>query len=55
MKMNTKIVRKIDELGRVVIPLEIRNEFCITENDSIEFFYDENSIILKKVIEKLKT
>lgn len=45
---NTGIIRKVDELGRIVIPIEIRNEFSIAEKDPVEIFVDNNSIILKK-------
>ena len=45
---STGIIRKVDELGRVVIPIEIRNQFNIVEKDPIEIYVDGNSIILKK-------
>lgn len=45
---STGIVRKVDELGRVVIPIEIRNQFEIAEKDPIEIYVDGSSIILKK-------
>ena len=45
---STGIVRKVDELGRVVIPIEIRNKFDIAEKDPIEIYLDGTSIILKK-------
>lgn len=45
---STGIVRKLDELGRVVIPKEIRNKLDIEEKDPIEIFLDGTSIILKK-------
>ena len=45
---STGIVRRVDELGRVVIPIEIRNQFGIAEKDPIEIYVDVNSIILKK-------
>ena len=45
---STGIVRKVDELGRVVIPIEIRNKFDIVEKDPIEIYVDGSSIILKK-------
>ena len=45
---STGIIRKVDELGRVVIPIEIRNQFEIAEKDSIEIYVDGSSIILKK-------
>ena len=44
----TGIVRKVDELGRVVIPIELRNKFNIKVKDPIEIFVDDNSIILQK-------
>ena len=45
---STGIVRKLDELGRVVIPIEIRNKFNIAEKDPIEIYVDGSSIVLKK-------
>lgn len=48
---STGIIRKVDELGRVVIPIEIRNQFNIVEKDPIEIYVDSSSIILKKVEE----
>lgn len=42
------IVRKMDELGRVVIPKETRKILSIKEGDSLEIFQDEKEIILKK-------
>lgn len=45
---STGIVRKVDELGRIVIPIELRNLFQIEEKDPIEIFVDGSSIILKK-------
>lgn len=44
------IVRRIDELGRVVIPKEVRDNFEIMEKDSLEIFVDGEKIILKKYI-----
>ena len=51
----TGIVRRIDELGRVVIPKEIRKNLRINEGENIEIFVDGENIILKKfsVIKKL--
>ena len=48
MIKSTGIVRRIDELGRVVIPMELRNQFKIVEKDPIEIFVDGSSIILRK-------
>ena len=44
----TGIIRRVDELGRVVIPIEIRNKFNIVEKDPIEIFVDDSSIVLQK-------
>lgn len=44
----TGIIRRVDELGRVVIPIEIRNQFNIVEKDPIEIYVNDSSIILKK-------
>ena len=48
MIKSTGIVRRVDELGRVVIPIELRNKFGILEKDPIEIYVDGSSIILKK-------
>lgn len=48
MAKNTGIIRRVDELGRVVIPIEIRNKFDIVEKYPLEVYVDGNSIILKK-------
>ena len=45
---STGIVRKMDELGRVVIPIEIRNQFNIMEKDPIEIYVDGSTIVLRK-------
>ena len=45
---STGIVRKLDELGRVVLPIELRNKFGIAEKDPIEIYVDGSSIVLKK-------
>lgn len=45
---STGIVRRVDELGRVVIPIEIRNKFGISEKDPIEIYVEGSNIILKK-------
>ena len=41
---STGIVRKIDELGRIVLPIEIRNTLDIKPKDSIEIFVDDDKI-----------
>ncbi len=45
----TGIVRRVDELGRVVIPIEIRNKFGIAEKDPIEIYVGGTSIVLKNL------
>lgn len=45
---STGIVRKVDELGRVVIPIELRRTLGIEERDSLEIYVDGEQIILKK-------
>ena len=44
----TGIVRKLDQLGRIVIPKELRTTFDLNENDPIEIFVDGSDIILRK-------
>ena len=43
----TGIVRKVDELGRVVLPIELRRNLNIEIKDPLEIFVDGDSIILK--------
>ncbi|MDT3766283.1 AbrB/MazE/SpoVT family DNA-binding domain-containing protein [Priestia filamentosa] len=45
---STGVVRKVDQLGRVVLPKELRENFAIEKNDPLEIFVDENQIILRK-------
>ena len=45
---STGIVRKVDELGRVVIPIELRRTLGIDEKDALEIYVDNEKIILKK-------
>ncbi|BCV19994.1 AbrB/MazE/SpoVT family DNA-binding domain-containing protein [Moorella sp. Hama-1] len=48
MIKSTGIVRKVDELGRVVIPIELRRTLGIDERDALEIYVDHEKIILKK-------
>ncbi|KUO52860.1 MAG: AbrB family transcriptional regulator [Desulfitibacter sp. BRH_c19] len=48
MLKSTGIVRKVDELGRVVIPIELRRTLGIDEKDALEIYVDSEKIILKK-------
>ena len=47
----TGVTRKIDELGRIVIPKEIRKNLGIRDGEALEIFTSEDSIILKKYFE----
>ena len=44
----TGVVRRVDELGRVVLPCELRRVMHIKDRDSLEVFVDEDRIVLKK-------
>lgn len=45
---STGIVRPVDNLGRIVIPMEIRSTFDINPKDSLEIFTDGEKIVLRK-------
>lgn len=45
---STGIVRKVDELGRIVLPIELRRTLNIDIKDSIEIYVDNSTIVLKK-------
>ncbi len=45
---STGVVRQIDPLGRIVLPIEMRNVLGIEKKDALEIFTDGDSIILKK-------
>ena len=47
---STGIVRKVDELGRIVLPIELRRTLDIAEKDSLEIYVDSEQIILKKYL-----
>lgn len=47
---STGIVRKVDELGRIVLPIELRRTLDIAERDPLEIYVDGASIILKKYL-----
>lgn len=47
---STGIVRKVDELGRIVIPMELRRTLEINEKDPVEIFIDGEEIILRKFV-----
>ncbi|MDV6040519.1 AbrB/MazE/SpoVT family DNA-binding domain-containing protein [Bacillus sp. SM-B1] len=45
---NTGVARKVDELGRVVIPIELRRTFGIAEGTALDFHVDGENIVLRK-------
>ncbi len=45
---STGIVRQMDSLGRIVLPIELRRTLDIAQKDSLEIYVDESSIVLKK-------
>ena len=46
--MEIKIIRKIDKLGRIVIPRDVRKTLAIDSNDNLEIAVKNNTIILRK-------
>ena len=44
----TGIVRRIDELGRIVLPIELRRTLGIDNGDPVEIFVEEDQVVLKK-------
>lgn len=48
MMKSTGIVRRVDELGRVVLPIELRRTLSISDKDSLEIYVDGEKIILRK-------
>ena len=45
---STGIIRKVDELGRIVLPIELRRTLDIAERDALEIYVEGSSVILKK-------
>lgn len=45
---STGIVRKVDELGRIVLPIELRRTLDIAERDTLEIFVSDDTILLRK-------
>lgn len=44
----TGVIRKLDELGRITLPIELRRNFQIEEKDPLEIYVDGDSIVLRK-------
>lgn len=47
---DTGVIRKVDELGRFTLPMELRRKLNIEVGDPLEVFVDEDSIILRKYV-----
>ena len=45
---STGVVRKVDQLGRIVTPIELRRAMGISEGDPMEIFVEDDRIILRK-------
>ena len=45
---STGIVRRLDELGRIVLPIELRRTMDLTDRDAVEIYVEGDSIILRK-------
>lgn len=48
MMKSTGVTRRLDSLGRIVVPIELRRTMDIEEKDAMEIFVDGDRIILKK-------
>ena len=46
---STGVVRRVDDLGRIVIPRDIRRMMQIKESEPMEFFVDKDAIVIKKI------
>lgn len=47
---STGIVRKLDELGRITLPIELRRTLGVQDRDALEIFVDDGKIILSKYL-----
>ena len=45
---STGIVRKVDELGRIVLPIELRRTLDIAERDELEIYLDDDKVVMRK-------
>lgn len=50
MMKSTGIVRQIDPLGRIVLPRDLRKSLNLNDHDSVEFFLEGNTIVIKKYL-----
>ena len=52
--IKTGIVRRLDYLGRIMIPKEIRRQLCLKEDDPFEFYIYEDGVYIKKLNQESK-
>lgn len=45
---STGIVRKVDDLGRIVLPIELRRTLDIAERDELEIYLDDDKVVMRK-------
>ena len=45
---STGIIRKVDDLGRIVLPIELRRTLDIAERDELEIYMESDRIVLQK-------
>jgi transcriptional pleiotropic regulator of transition state genes len=45
---STGVVRKVDDMGRIILPAELRERYHIRKGDSLEILFDDTSVILRK-------
>lgn len=43
----TRLIRKVDALGRIALPIELRRYFCLRKDDPLEIFIEDETIVLK--------
>ena len=45
---DTGVIRKLDELGRITLPMELRKSLHLEEKDPLQIFVEDDKIVLKK-------
>ena len=48
--MSIEAIRKVDELGRIVIPIDLRRELGFKENDDVRILVEKDALIIKKCV-----
>ena len=47
---DTGVIRRLDELGRITLPMELRKQLSLTDRDSLHIFVEDSKIILEKYV-----